>query len=73
MLEKNKIKKSGASTNEIYTPRLIWFKEAATFLDFCNGRESSSNIVSTKYFITLISVVRRLYHQIQWFINHYIN
>ncbi|KAL1516125.1 hypothetical protein ABEB36_000046 [Hypothenemus hampei] len=49
-LEKNKIKKStksGASPDEIYSPRLIWFKEAATFVDFCTGRESLSNIVSS--------------------------
>ncbi|CAH1989666.1 unnamed protein product [Acanthoscelides obtectus] len=46
-LEKNKItkyKKSGALPDDLYTPRLVWFNEAATFLEYCAGREPSSSL-----------------------------
>ncbi|CAH1962562.1 unnamed protein product [Acanthoscelides obtectus] len=47
-LEKNKItkyKKSGALPDDLSTPRLVWFNEAATFLEYCAGRECSSSLV----------------------------
>ena len=51
-LEVNKIKrskKSGAGTEDIHKPKLIWFEKADSFWrNVASGRESSSNLVSSQ-------------------------
>ena len=48
--EVNKIKKSfrsGAGTEDVYKPKLVWFHVADSFWrNVISGRESSSNLVS---------------------------
>lgn len=50
--EVNKIKKSqksGAGTEDIYKPKLVWFSTADSFWNaVISGRQSSSNLVSKK-------------------------
>jgi hypothetical protein len=57
--ELNKImksKKSGAGTNDLYKPKLVWFEKADSFLRSVTAtRPSKSNLVGTerfKYFST---------------------
>jgi hypothetical protein len=47
-----KSEKSGAGSNDLYVPRLFWFKQADSFLrDVCTPKDSSSNMqVSSKFF-----------------------
>lgn len=45
-------KKSGAGTDSLYKPKLIWFNRANTFLnEVTSTRESSSNLVSFIFII----------------------
>ena len=52
--EVNKVKKSmksGAGTDDVYKPKLVWFEKADAFWrNVISGRESSSNLVSTRTF-----------------------
>ena len=42
-------KKSGAGTEDIHKPKLIWFEKADSFWrNVASGRESSSNLVSSQ-------------------------
>lgn len=48
----NRSKKSGAGTDSLYKPKLIWFNRANTFLnEVTSKRESSSNLVSFIFII----------------------
>lgn len=48
----NRSKKSGADTDSLYKPKLIWFNRANTFLnEVTSTRESSSNLVSFIFII----------------------
>lgn len=48
----NRSKKSGAGTDSLYKPKLIWFNRANTFLnEVTSTRESSSNLVSFIFII----------------------
>ena len=43
--------KSGSGTDDLYEPKLVWFKTANSFLrEVVLSRSSSSNLVSTFYF-----------------------
>ncbi len=50
----NKVKKSmksGAGTDDVYKPKLVWCEKAdAIWRNVISGRESSSNLVSTRSF-----------------------
>lgn len=47
-----KSKKSGMSTDEIYAPKLFWYKTADLFLNnVTNSRDTSSNFVSILFIL----------------------
>ena len=47
-----KSEKSGARSNDLYVPRLFWFKRADSFLwDVCTPKDSSSNMQVSSNFL----------------------
>ena len=52
----NRSTKSGAGTDDIYAPKLVWFSKADSFLrNVMAGRESSSNLVSASRSTSVIT------------------
>lgn len=49
-----KSKKSGCGTEEVYTPKLAWFKDANFLAEVVATRSSQSNYVSKIYFYYII-------------------
>jgi hypothetical protein len=46
-----KSEKSGAGSNDLYVPRLFWFKQADSLLrDVCMPKDSSSNMQVSSFF-----------------------
>jgi hypothetical protein len=45
-------KKSGVGADDVYKPKLAWFKRADIFLKNVSSRTTTSNLVSTFFFVT---------------------
>ena len=67
LLKIEKSKKSGAGLDDIYQPRLSWFKKADAFLrNVTVSRASSSNLVSVCYSIlSFIPVIKQILMHIE--------